>query len=116
MIEKESTPVKRVPCTRPASQVSPQDLISAFMLRLTSFLWPQALPRLCWPLGALMQQPDGFCRLVCPAQVAATPVMQVLRLLLCRSIEARLGTDGKRRPGTIALGLGLAHPTPLTLK
>ena len=42
--------------------------------------------------------------------------MQGLRFLLGRGIETRVGTDGKRRPGTIALGLGLAHPTPLTLK
>jgi hypothetical protein len=41
---------------------------------------------------------------------------QGLRLLLCRGIEARLGTDGKRRPGTIALDLGLAYPPSFTLK
>jgi hypothetical protein len=47
-------------------------------------------------------------------QVASAWVMQSLRLLLGRGIEARLGTDGKRRPGTIAFCLGLAHSTSLT--
>src|SRR5258708_6325395 len=63
-----------------------------------------------------VQQPGDFCRSVCCQQVTPARVMQGARLLLCRGISARLGTDGKRGPGTIALGLGLAHPTSLTRK